>query len=46
MFKASNAAKGRLEAMMNKYPDYAFSDFRIVKENRLAYTTTVIGIKK
>ena len=46
MERASNAVKARLLKQMNNYPDFAFADFRIVKEGSLAYTGTVIGVRK
>ena len=36
----------KLEEKMENYPDYDFSDFRIVKENKLCYIGSVYGVLK
>lgn len=46
MERASNAVKERLLRQMSNYPDFKFSDFRIVKEGGLTYTGTVIGTRE
>ena len=46
MNKAAAMVKERLLKQMEKYPDFDFADFRIVRDGRLAYTGTVIGTKK
>lgn len=43
---ALGAVKSKLEDMMSKLPDYDFRDFRVVKEGNLAYTGSVMGIKR
>lgn len=36
--------KQDLKRQMEQYPNYTFSDFRIVKDGSLAYTASVIGV--
>lgn len=38
--------KDDLLTQMEEYPDYVFSDFRIVREDNLNYIGTVMGVKR
>lgn len=44
--KVLDNIKDDLLTQMEEYPDYVFSDFRIVREDNLNYIGTVIGVKK
>ena len=36
----------KLEEVMKEYPEFEYRDFRVVKEGNLAYTASVMGIRK
>lgn len=41
-----NRVKNKLTQLMEQYPEFEYRDFRIVKEGNIAYTGSVMGIKK
>ncbi len=36
----------KLEEVMKEYPEFEYRDFRVIKEGNLAYTASVMGIRK
>ena len=46
MNRATAAARARLMQEMERYPDFEFSDFRVIKDGAIAYTASVMGIRK
>ena len=46
MNRVVDSVKRKMIEKMNKYPDYEFGDFRIVKEKGLVYSGSVIGVLK
>ena len=46
MNRATAAARARLMQEMERYPEFEFSDFRIIKDGAIAYTASVMGIRK
>ena len=41
-----NRVRGKLEELMKEYPEFEYRDFRVVKEGNIAYTASVMGIRK